>query len=168
MTGFIFVTVGNGHKPFTRLLEAVDSLAAEGQLGLPVLIQTGTNAPNISNCQAREFFSADEFSRLISEADVVISHGGAGSLLTIIAAGRVPVVMPRLQQFDEVIDDHQLELARTLAESGLVIPALDARDLPAAIQAARHAKARPRSDTIPNLIDTVRKSVSELIGSPVP
>ena len=56
---------------------------------------------------------------------VLLSHGGAGSILNAMQAGKPLVVVPRLKSFGEVIDDHQLELAEALSQQGRGIAVTD-------------------------------------------
>jgi UDP-N-acetylglucosamine transferase subunit ALG13 len=98
----------------------------------------------------------DEFLRLVEQADLVIAHAGAGTLLNVLRAGKVPVVMPRRKRYGEHVDDHQMELVEALGSTGWVIPALEPRDLPSAI-----AEARCRPRTVPG---RGRSQMLSLIG----
>jgi UDP-N-acetylglucosamine transferase subunit ALG13 len=137
----IFVTVGNATQGFPRLLDAVDHLAGDGILkGAPVIIQSGNNKDfRASYCVQHDFLSPEDFRELISSAEVVICHGGAGTLHDVFQVGKTPVVMPRRRKYGEHIDD-QLELVRAVAGEGRVIPAFEPEDLPNAILEAMRRK----------------------------
>lgn len=77
-----------------------------------------------------------EFETLISSAELLILHAGAGSVIHAVRAGKVPVLMPRRAQFGELIDDHQTEFARALEASGRVIVINDPSQLGKAVQRA--------------------------------
>jgi UDP-N-acetylglucosamine transferase subunit ALG13 len=62
-----------------------------------------------------------------------VTHAGVGTIMTALANGKHPVVMPRLARFGEAIDDHQLGLARRLAEAGYVTLAEDEKTLADAV-----------------------------------
>jgi UDP-N-acetylglucosamine transferase subunit ALG13 len=51
---------------------------------------------------------------------VVVIHAGAGSIITTLALGKHPVVVPRRALYGEAVDDHQLPFARRAGELGLV------------------------------------------------
>jgi UDP-N-acetylglucosamine--N-acetylmuramyl-(pentapeptide) pyrophosphoryl-undecaprenol N-acetylglucosamine transferase len=51
----------------------------------------------------------------------VIVHGGAGSILTALGHGRVPVVLARSAALGEHVDDHQERMCESLAERGLIV-----------------------------------------------
>ena len=136
----IFLTVGNATQGFARLVDAVDSLGLRGGLGSEeVVAQTGyTCVEQLRYCQCHDFFSMEEFASLIQRAELIIAHGGAGTLLHVLSLGRVPVVMPRRKKYGEHVDDHQVELIQVLTHDGRVIPAYEVQDLPGAIAEARH------------------------------
>ena len=69
----------------------------------------------------------------IREARIVVSHAGIGTVMTVVAEGKRPVVVPRLHRYGEAVDDHQVPIARRLAESGLVKLVEDTEQLAAAL-----------------------------------
>ncbi len=52
---------------------------------------------------------------------MVIAHAGVGSALTALEAGRLPILVPRLERFGEHVDDHQLQIADHLQNRGLAL-----------------------------------------------
>lgn len=139
----IFVTVGNLRLGFPRLLEAVDRLAAEGSLGeCPVLVQSGHTRFATSRAIVKPFLSLEEFERSMDEAELIISHGGCGSILHAVRRGKVPVVVPRLKRFSEHVNDHQLELVHAMAEEHRILPVFQIADLGAAVQSSLETQVR--------------------------
>ena len=128
----IIVTVGTSSTPFDRLVRAAGTL----ETGEDVIVQHGASSerPRATRCVAA--LPGDELAALMQTARVVVTHCGVGSILGAISAGRTPVVVPRLAALGEAVDDHQLELARRLAELGLVTVVEDVAELPDAIAAA--------------------------------
>ncbi len=47
-----------------------------------------------------------------ASADVVVTHAGVRSILLATNAGHVPIVVPRLKDLGEHVDDHQMDLIR--------------------------------------------------------
>lgn len=124
----VFVTVGNGLKPFDRLLRAVDSALARYPGSFDGVCQHGPSLVRPRGLQAVTLVGRDVFAQEMEAADVVITHAGVGSVHTAIGSGHVPVILPRLAAYDEIVDDHQLELARAFGELGsiLVVDGADA------------------------------------------
>ena len=58
---------------------------------------------------------------MMREADVVIAHAGCGSALAALKAGKYPVLIARDPAHGEVVDEHQIEIARWLSEKELAL-----------------------------------------------
>lgn len=113
----VFVTVGTTR--FDELIESITSpeniqtLKDRGyerlvlQVGKGSLLPTADSCPHIT-LEAYRFKSsiADD----IEQADLVISHAGAGSCLETLGAGKPLLVVVN----DTLMDNHQLELAKQL------------------------------------------------------
>lgn len=112
----IFVTVGSSKSPFDRLLRAVDAAFFDED----VVVQHGASTVRPRNAECVGFLEFDGFVARIEQARVVVTHAGVGSIMTSLAHGKCPVVMPRRAEFGEAVDDHQLPFARRADELGLV------------------------------------------------
>lgn len=110
----IFVTVGTHEQPFNRLIKKVDELVADGTITEPVVIQTGFSTYVPKHCEWHKMLSYDEMKRYIDEARIVITHGGPASFIEVLQAGKIPVVVPRLAEFGEHVNDHQEEFAQVV------------------------------------------------------
>lgn len=139
----IFVTVGTHEQQFDRLIRAVDELVADGSISEPVFIQTGYCTYEPESCEWERFVPAPEMRERMKEADVVVTHGGPSSFVEAMAAGKVPVVVPRREEFGEHVNDHQATFVREVSERrGGIIPVYDVAELAAAIKEARMLSAR--------------------------
>ena len=164
----MFVTVGNATQGFKRLLNAVDEAAGEGAFGdESILIQTGNNPDfHASHCEQQAFLPMSQFEALIKSSSLIISHGGAGALINILRAGKVPIVMPRRQQYSEHVDDHQFELIHALAKEGRVIPVFESTDLKSAVKEAKGRNNQPQAQNNSQLVALVAKAIDELTQEP--
>ena len=64
-------------------------------------------------------------SRNISKnASVVISHAGSGALFNSIKAGKKVIAIARLHEFNEMADNHQIELVKKLAMADILLTEL--------------------------------------------
>ena len=62
----------------------------------------------------------------VEDARIVITHGGPASFIMPLQIGKTPIVVPRQHRFEEHINDHQVEFARSVAERmGTIIPVED-------------------------------------------
>lgn len=129
-----FVTVGNATQPFDRLLKAVASMSVH--LPSPIVVQRGISRISHEKWQVRDYMEMGEFEVMVQEADLLIMHGGAGSIIHAVSSGKRPVVMPRRAKYGELVDDHQLEFVLQLQRKGYVVLAREAEDLPRAVMQA--------------------------------
>lgn len=139
----IFVTVGSQKFPFDRLLRQVDRLAEHRIITEEVAVQTGHSGYLPRFCQSQTFYNREEFSALLERCDVLITHGGAGTMVEAAKRGKRTVVVPRLARYGEHVDDHQLELTRRLHALGLVYACLEAEGLGEALRWVRDHRPAP-------------------------
>lgn len=123
----IFVTVGTQEFPFDRLLSGLEGVDEE------LVVQGGPSTVRPDGATWFDYLSYPEVRELARRARVVVCHAGVGSVMTAVAEGKRPVVVPRLKRYRETVDDHQLPFARRLAEAGLVTLVEDASRLREAI-----------------------------------
>lgn len=139
----IFVTVGTHEQQFNRLLRAVDELKSDGMLDESVYMQTGYSTYMPKHCEHSEFLSFEEMRRLMSDADVVVTHGGPSSFIEAMAVGKVSVVVPRRGDLDEHVNDHQVDFVRVVDDrQGGIVPVYDVSNLLEAIERARRLSGR--------------------------
>jgi len=138
----IFVTVGQHSEGFPRLIQGMDEVAGRIQEEVVMQIGSTTYLP----CNARWFRFADyeEMKLLNKAARVVVTHAGAGSIITALKAEAAVVVVPRLSRYAEVIDDHQLELARELSTEGRVVAVSEVEELEGVLQDVTRPKLRSK------------------------
>jgi UDP-N-acetylglucosamine transferase subunit ALG13 len=88
---------------------------------------------------------------LSHSADVVVAHSGVGSVLQQFALGNSPVLAVRRADRGEHVDNHQVELAATVAERGLAT----VLDLDRPSRSALEAAARRTVSTLGATADAV-------------
>jgi UDP-N-acetylglucosamine transferase subunit ALG13 len=159
----IFITVGNANQKFGRLIGAVEKLANQGYFfNENIIIQIGHNMPiNSRYCEEIKFIPMYKFVEMISKANLVISHGGAGTLFHVLSEGKIPVVMPRRKKYEEHVDDHQTDIVRALSRERRIIPAYEPEELADAIAEARENSRQPRRDIHPQMLLMVDKAIKE-------
>lgn len=112
----IFVTVGTHEQQFNRLVACMDRLKGEGLIQEDVVIQTGYSDYEPKHCRWQKLFPYPEMVELVNQARIVITHGGPSSFIMPLQVGKIPVVVPRQKQFDEHVNDHQLDFCREVAK----------------------------------------------------
>lgn len=105
----IFVTVGTHEQQFNRLVKYMDDLVGNGKLDEEVIIQTGYSDYIPKYAKYSKFYSYDEMQKLYREARIIITHGGPSSFIPALQLGKVPIVVPRKKEFNEHVNDHQVD-----------------------------------------------------------
>jgi len=123
----IFVTVGTHNQGFERLIKKMDEIAPN--LDDEVIMQIGYTDYNPKNVEWFKFLEYNKINNLYDNADIIVSHAGAGTLLDSLNYQKPIIVVPRLKKFGEHIDDQQLELAEALGKRNRVISINDIADL---------------------------------------
>lgn len=105
----IFVTVGTHEQQFNRLIKKIDKLKEQGAIQEPVFIQCGYSTYEPKHCQWRKLLPYKEMEEKIRTAHIVITHGGPSSFISVLQAGKIPVVVPRKAEFGEHVNNHQVD-----------------------------------------------------------
>ena len=139
----LFATVG-ATLPFERLLDYVGDAKSRGLIRERVVIQTGTGAGarTIDGAECVETLDFDAMRALLARADLVVCHGGTGSIITALQAGCRTIAIPRLFERGEHYDNHQLEITQAFEKRGLLFVARTREEFLAALEQARAAAPR--------------------------
>ncbi len=105
----IFVSTGT-QFPFDRMLEAIDLLLSEGIITELVIAQTSHGSSFVSpRMECIESISGDRFDQYISEARIVISHAGMGTILSALMHQKPIITIPRKAELGEHRNNHQFD-----------------------------------------------------------
>ena len=119
----ILVTLGTQDKPFNRLLKDIDSEIINGNIKEKVIVQAGYNFNKYqtNNMEMFGLVDRDEFRKLVNECSLLITHGGVGSILVGLKAGKKVIACPRLFKYKEHMNDHQVQIINEFAKAGYIL-----------------------------------------------
>lgn len=129
----IFAAVGTQKFSFDRLIDALDNLSEKPDLD--IFVQYG-NSKVPARCPGTAFLSHGEYNEHLANSDVVVIHGGVGTLRAALDAEAHIVAVPRLSEYGEHVDDHQVEITEAFVDQGYVLQCLKMTDLENAIRTA--------------------------------
>lgn len=129
----IFLTVGT-QFPFDRLVKAVDQALGNGQINGEVCAQIGDSAYQPRHFPAVSHMEKHLFDERMHEASAIISHAGMGTISMALEKDKPLLVMPRLKKYGEVVNDHQVAIARKFEELGHLLVAYKPEELPEKIR----------------------------------
>lgn len=164
----IFVTVGTHEQQFNRLLKEMDRLVEKKVIKEEVFIQTGYSDYEPKYCKWSKLIPYKEMEQKVKEARIVITHGGPASFIAPLQIGKTPIVVPRQFEFDEHVNNHQLEFANQVEKRmGTIITINDIKELEDAIKnydKIIKEKSKNNSSNNKDFCKKFEKIVEELIG----
>ena len=109
----IFVTVGNEQRyPFTRFLRIIDEVAPD--IPDEVVMQIGPDSHVPQNCKYFSFIPHQEYMEVFGKSRLIISHCATGVMIHAIRLMKPIILFPRRAEFNEHLDNHQVETAKSL------------------------------------------------------
>jgi UDP-N-acetylglucosamine transferase subunit ALG13 len=114
------------------------------------VLQTGEvdrPLPPVEGIEMHRTLPFDEVRALLRRANIVVCHGGTGSIITALREGCRVIVVPRRFERGEHYDDHQAEISDTFAQRGLTLSAdTDAEFADALAMARQRVPVRATTD----------------------
>jgi len=129
----IFVTTGT-QVQFDRLIKAIDEIAPSLN-GEEIIAQAFDMKYQVKNIKTLEYIAPADFKNYIEAADLIISHAGTGTILSVAQTEKPLIVFPRLGKLREARNDHQLDTCRMMEKICLLQVAYDEKQLKEKIDA---------------------------------
>lgn len=158
----IFVTLGTNDESFVRLLKAIDKEIENGIIKEKVVVQAGCTKYKSKNMEILDLVPRDEFEKLISECDLLITHGGVGSILTGINKGKKVIAVPRLAKYNEHGNDHQLQIVENFSKRKYILSCKDLNKLGKTIEKAKTFKPQKFVSNTNNIINMIEDYIDNL------
>lgn len=130
----ILVLLGTQNNSFHRLLEEIERLIQNKIIKEEVVVQAGYTKYVSKNMKILDFISKEELEELQNKADLIITHGGVGSILLSITKDKKVIAVPRYHQYEEHVNDHQKEIVELFNQKGYIIGIQEVEELEQAIQ----------------------------------
>jgi UDP-N-acetylglucosamine transferase subunit ALG13 len=159
----VVVTVGTDYHPFNRLIGWInDWLDAHPGQAPAFFVQSGTASVAVA-CPGSQFLDVGRLDAELDQADVIVCHGGPASIAGAWARGLLPIVVPRLPELGEHIDDHQVTFCLKLAELGRVWLAQTPAEFASKLAEATRDRARLRASVPAGDVDAAVARFGELV-----
>lgn len=158
----IFVTLGSQKFQFDRLLRKIDAMVATGTINERVYAQTGSSEYIPQNYEWKRFLNREEFSAMIDQSDVIITHGGTGVIIGAVKKGKKVIAVPRLAEYGEHVDDHQLQLLHQFDDLGLICPCYDLEGLDDIYRTIGEKTFKPYVSNTNAIVDSIDQYIRTL------
>lgn len=135
----ILVLCGTQKQDFTRMIKLVEEVSDLEE----VVVQAGHNQYQSDKMEVFSFVSNDKIQKLYEEADLIVTHAGAGSMLQAIQNHKKIIAVPRLKEYGEHVNNHQIELAEKFESLGYLIAYRDGEEFIQVYEKAKQFKPKP-------------------------
>ncbi|MBA7651210.1 hypothetical protein ES703_59027 [subsurface metagenome] len=160
----IFLTVGT-QFPFDRLVKCVDDAVSQNGFKEEIFAQIGESSYRPRNFEGVSSLEKRLFDKRIREASGIISHAGIGTIMMALDNRKPLLVMPRLRKYGEVVNDHQVAIARKFEELGHILVAYDTKDLLQKMKQLRTFVPRKRKAQPHAVAERIARFLNELVAN---
>lgn len=157
----IFVTVGSQKFQFNRLLKKIDELIESGDIKEEVFAQIGVSDYTPKNYNYKDFVTQDEFKEYMDKADLIITHAGTGAIVTALKKDKKVIAIPRLSEYGEHVDDHQIQLIDEFKEMNFIEPVYQIDELKLAIKNVRENTYNKYKSNTQKILDDIELFIEE-------
>ena len=136
----ILVLLGTQDKPFTRLLDEIERLKKEKIINDEIVVQAGLTKYKSENMEIHGLIQVDELMKLMKKSDLVITHGGVGSILSALQLDKKVIAIPRLAEYGEHTNNHQIQIVNEFFNTGYILKCDNPSDLESVLKELKKFK----------------------------
>ena len=158
----ILVLLGTQNNSFRRLLEEIEKNIKDGTINEEVIVQAGYTKFQSHRMRIIDLMSKEQLEKFQDEADLIITHGGVGSIISSVEKGKKVIAVPRMHEYGEHVNNHQKEIVKDFNDKGYIIGIEKVEDLKQAIIKSKDfepKKYQPNNEKmleiIENFIDNI-------------
>lgn len=157
----ILVTLGTQDKTFDRLLKAIDKQIKKGKIKDRVVVQAGFTKYESDNMEIFDLISMKTFDKLMDEADLVITHGGVGSILSAIRKDKKVIAIPRLSKYKEHTNDHQKQIVEEFVNKQYILTCNDLNKIDLVIEESKNFKPNKYKSNNSTMIKMIENFIED-------
>ena len=158
----ILITLGTQDKKFYRLLEVVQKQIDNKKIKDRVVVQAGYSSDFKSNdMEIFDLIPMDEFDKLIEECDILITHGGVGSIITGLKNNKKVIAAARLKKYGEHVNDHQLQIIENFTNNGFILSLDNFDELDKKLNEIKKFKPKKYKSNTKNMIKLIEKEIKD-------
>lgn len=158
----IFITVGSQKFQFNRLLKAIDELIEKKFISEEVFAQVGSSDYIPRNYEYKDFLDREEFAKVSEKADIVITHGGTGAIIGALKKKKRVIAVPRLAEYGEHVDNHQIQLLKEFDQMNLISVCYDLEELGKIYSEIRCIHFEQYKSNTKKILDNIEKYIISL------
>lgn len=156
----IVILLGTQKYSFNRLLEEVQRCIDNGTIKQEVIVQAGGTQFFSKEMKIFTLIEQNELEKLIEKADIIITHGGVGSIVNGVKLHKKVIAVPRLRKYGEHVNDHQVQIINTFAKEGFIIGLNDVSELESALKEIENFKPKVLESNTEKIINIIRDFIN--------
>jgi len=160
----IFVTVGTQFA-FDRLVKAIDDFVSYNGFKQEVFAQIGNSSYKPRSFEYVKSLNKSGFDYTMKKASSIISHAGMGTITTALDNHKPLLVMPRIRKYGEVVNNHQVAIARNFEKLGCILVAYETEELPVKIEELKTFVPRKREAQTQMVAERIARFLSKLANN---
>lgn len=158
----ILVLLGTQNNSFHRLLEEIEKLKSKGIIKDKIIVQAGHTKYQSNQMELLDLIPKEELDKYIHESDIVITHGGVGSIISAIKENKKTIAVPRLHKYGEHVNDHQKQIVQMFDKKGYIIGLNDVAELEEAIKKIDIFKPNRYQQNNEKMLNLIRDFINNL------
>ena len=157
----IFVTLGNQDNKFDRLLKQIEDDIKNNNIKEKVIVQAGFTLFKSDLMEIHDYFSMDEFEELIKKCNLLITHGGVGSINDALKREKKVIAVARLKKYNEHTNDHQLQIIKKFDRLGYLMGVKDVSELSNALKKVGDFKPKKYQSNTAEFVGIIRGYIED-------
>ena len=158
----ILVTLGTQDKQFYRILEALEDKLDKHLIDDEVVVQAGCSADFKSKyMKIFDLIPMDEFDEMIKKCDLLITHGGVGSIITGLKNNKKVIAAARLSKYNEHVNDHQLQIIDNFSKEGYILKLDNFDDIDKLVKDSSKFKPKKFKSNTDNMINLIDREIEK-------
>lgn len=162
----ILVTLGTQDKSFKRLLEKLEEELEKGKIKDEIIVQAGYTEFVSNKMTIKKLIPMDEFDDLIEKCDILITHGGVGSIITGLRKNKKVIAVARLKKYKEHTNDHQLQIIDNFTKAGYILNLDNFDSINDAINEAKKFTPNKYVSNKDNFVKTIESIIDKYLKLP--
>ena len=155
----ILVTLGTQDKEFTRLLKLIDKAIDNKLITEKVIVQAGYTKYKSKNMEIFDLVDSSKLEKLVKECNILITHGGVGSILMGLQNNKKVIAIPRLKKYNEHTNDHQKQIIKEFVDRGYILGINNYNDLEKSLKEVKKFKPNKFVSNTSNFVKNIENYI---------
>lgn len=157
----ILVLLGTQNNSFHRLLEKIEDCIQKGVIQEEVIVQAGGTKFTSSKMKIFDLIAKKELEELIQKANLVITHGGVGSIILCLEMGKKVIAVARQKQYEEHVNDHQIQIIDNFNSEGYIKGISEVEELERALKEIENFTPKVFTSNTPKVLKVIEDFIEK-------